>query len=188
MQMYNEYHPYLCWLAQLEGIGRKGIFALLQAAGENSLLPSICPAEERTGLSAAFEAGKSENSTAPAGPESARLEPSDPGPAYPESADAADLMAAARTLYTAPEKQINYLCGEAFSTVYRSRQAKNLLLESRRKGREPGRIAEELEKAGIRFSCILEQGFPEKLRQIPDPPFGIYYRGGLPENGDLQPP
>lgn len=183
MQMYNEYHPYLCWLAQLEGIGRKGIFALLQAAGENSLLPSICPAEERTGLSAAFEAGKSENSTAPAGPESARLEPSDPGPAYPESADAADLMAAARTLYTAPEKQINYLCGEAFSTVYRSRQAKNLLLESRRKGREPGRIAEELEKAGIRFSCILEQGFPEKLRQIPDPPFGIYYRGGLPENG-----
>ena len=222
MQMYNEYHPYLCWLAQLEGIGRKGIFALLQAAGENSLLSPVCFEETIPDPSASVGvpvgAVGTDGSGVPAGPESenpesaglrhSSLESAGPEPSIPESAGlrpfrpepansesaglrplnpasayAAELMAAARTLYTASESQITFFCGEAFPNTGRSRQVKKLLLESRRKGREPGRIAEELEKAGIRFSCILEQGFPEKLRQIPDPPFGIYYRGGLPENG-----
>lgn len=40
---------------------------------------------------------------------------------------------------------------------------------------------EKLKKQGIHFICREESGFPEKLRQIPDPPFGLFYKGRLPE-------
>ena len=33
----------------------------------------------------------------------------------------------------------------------------------------------------IRYICALEPEFPEKLRNIPDPPEGIYVRGRLPD-------
>ncbi len=39
----------------------------------------------------------------------------------------------------------------------------------------------KLRKMGIRFASIYADEFPEKLRNIPDPPFGIYYKGKLPD-------
>lgn len=39
---------------------------------------------------------------------------------------------------------------------------------------------EELVKNEIYMSCYHEQDYPDKLRNIPDPPFGIYYKGRLP--------
>lgn len=81
---------------------------------------------------------------------------------------------------------------EAFGTgegVYRA-QEKHLalmleaaklekLLEMRRiwdVDREYTRIQEK----GINFVCIADPDYPERLRHIPDHPFGIYYKGRLP--------
>lgn len=48
------------------------------------------------------------------------------------------------------------------------------------KQKSPYEVWLELEKRHISFVSYAEQEFPEKLRQIPDPPFGIYFRGKLP--------
>lgn len=41
--------------------------------------------------------------------------------------------------------------------------------------------AERLEKRGIRMVSIEEENFPEKLKNIPDGPYAIFYKGNLPE-------
>lgn len=84
----------------------------------------------------------------------------------------------ARELYHAPEKQIRFLCGEAFSSEDRAEKAARLLLGARRT--EPERVEDGLRRAGIHFSCFLEEDFPQRLRWIPDPPFGIYCKGRMP--------
>ncbi len=43
------------------------------------------------------------------------------------------------------------------------------------------REAQELSSKGIRFVSCRSSDFPQKLRDIPDPPFGIYVRGSLPD-------
>lgn len=40
---------------------------------------------------------------------------------------------------------------------------------------------EQLMEMKIRFFNFMEEGFPERLRTIPDPPLNLYYLGGLPE-------
>jgi DNA processing protein len=44
---------------------------------------------------------------------------------------------------------------------------------------EGSRIIEQCEKRGIKTLSIDEEGFPVKLRDIPDPPFLLYYYGEL---------
>lgn len=41
-------------------------------------------------------------------------------------------------------------------------------------------VVKELEKGEIRVVSLLEEDYPERLRQIFDPPFLLYYRGRLP--------
>ena len=152
--MKNTNHKYLCWLAGIRGIGRKKKFALMQAAGEASLFSMVAEdgifsTEKETG-SFSLEAAGDEQ---------------DPG-------------LAARLLYTAPEKELRFLWGEAGAKTPGSREEWQALLNAR--GQEPERIEEELARAGIGFISALEEGFPEKLREIPDPPFGIYYKGSMP--------
>ena len=89
-----------------------------------------------------------------------------------------DPGAAARMLYTAPEKELRFLWGEAGTKTYGSHKEWQALLNARRQ--EPDRVEEELARAGIGFVSALEEGFPEKLREIPDPPFGIYFKGSMP--------
>ncbi|MBQ7680350.1 MAG: DNA-processing protein DprA [Butyrivibrio sp.] len=50
-----------------------------------------------------------------------------------------------------------------------------------RSHRQPEADYARLEAQGIRFLTIDEAGYPEKLRQIPDPPYAIYIRGTLPD-------
>lgn len=85
---------------------------------------------------------------------------------------------AAKILYTAPEEQIRFFCSEAFAETVRGKKVLQALLKARKL--EADRIEEELEEAGIRFMSALEKGFPAKLKEIPDPPFGIYYKGSMP--------
>ncbi len=42
-----------------------------------------------------------------------------------------------------------------------------------------------LQEKEIYFVCTTDQEYPEKLRDIPDRPFGIYYKGRLPEQKKL---
>lgn len=95
---------------------------------------------------------------------------------------AGEIAAGARTLYTAPETQIRFLCAEAFPSSARAQKAERLLMKARKV--EAERIEENLMLAGITFCCILEEGFPERLRTVPDPPFGLYFKGGIPLFGN----
>lgn len=48
-----------------------------------------------------------------------------------------------------------------------------------------GRIGEnyeKMEREGIRFICMQSPEYPKRLREIPDPPFGLYILGKLPED------
>jgi len=85
---------------------------------------------------------------------------------------------AARLLYTAPEKELRFLWGEAGANAQGSREGWQALLQARRQ--DPDRVVEELAHAGISFIGAPEEGFPQKLKEIPDPPFGIYYKGSMP--------
>lgn len=85
---------------------------------------------------------------------------------------------AARRLYTAPEKELHFLWGQAGPKKEGGLEGWRALLNSRKQ--EPEQIGEELARAGISFISALEQGFPEKLKEIPDPPFGIYFKGSMP--------
>lgn len=88
--------------------------------------------------------------------------------------DAADV---ARLLYTAPESGVGELCGSLWQEQ-RAGRMRSAILAARR--RDPGRLARDLHRQGIRFTYPGERGFPERLRHIPDPPFALYIRGSLP--------
>ena len=45
----------------------------------------------------------------------------------------------------------------------------------------PERYLEKVEAMGIRYVPFCEEIYPEKLRNIPDPPFGLFLKGSLPE-------
>ena len=58
-------------------------------------------------------------------------------------------------------------------------------MERQKKSGEWEREYEELAEKRIQFILREEDGFPRKLSEIPDPPYGIFYRGRLPE--EMQP-
>lgn len=58
------------------------------------------------------------------------------------------------------------------------------LLETRKKW-DVDRAYEELQEKQISFVCTADAEYPERLRDIPDHPFGIYYRGGMPQSCKL---
>ena len=49
-------------------------------------------------------------------------------------------------------------------------------------GREPAQYLEEMEEQEIRYAVYDDAEYPDKLRYISDPPFGLYYYGHLPSN------
>ena len=85
---------------------------------------------------------------------------------------------AARLLYTSSENELRFLWGEVCTKSESGQKEWQALLSARRQ--EPERIEEEMAKSGIGFVSALEKGFPKKLREIPDPPFGLYYKGSMP--------
>ncbi len=90
------------------------------------------------------------------------------------SASKYKLLKAAKTIeniYHMPESDIAFLIGAKGSE--RIRQAK--------KTQSIDAVYETLKKRKINYTFCCEDDFPTKLRKIPDPPFGIFYRGGLPD-------
>ena len=202
-------HKYLCWLDQIRYLGRKSIFALLSAAADRTLfseglllsggpilfngtdLSRESILSNGTDLSGGpILSGESVFSEQNLSPDRESL----PDKTYDSSCSSSSaeteaeddpfriLTAGARTLYTAPESQLRYLCNEAFRTPARAEKAARLILKARKM--EPERCEEDLARAGISFCCFLEQGFPDRLRMIPDPPFGLYFLGNVPLFGE----
>ena len=50
-----------------------------------------------------------------------------------------------------------------------------------RKRYEPQKVWDYLTKLGVGYTYCQAADFPGKLAEIPDPPFGIFYRGRLPD-------
>lgn len=48
---------------------------------------------------------------------------------------------------------------------------------------EPLAYMEQVEGKGIRYIAYEDEIFPEKLRNIPDPPYGLFVKGSLPDAG-----
>lgn len=42
---------------------------------------------------------------------------------------------------------------------------------------------QELMRANIRFASMEQEGYPQQLRELADAPYGVFYRGALPEPG-----
>lgn len=178
----NDIYKYLCWLDQIRYLGRKSIFSLLSAAAERSLF-----FDEAMFTDAAL----SSETPQPGQPElpDESLSGADPGNVGNSTVYSGEeddpfkiLAAGARVLYFAPETQLRYLCSEAFRTPARAEKTAGLILKARKT--EPDRIEEKLALAGITFCCFLEEDFPEHLRTIPDPPFGLYFMGKKPLFGE----
>lgn len=90
------------------------------------------------------------------------------------SANKYKLLEAAKTaedIYRLKENDISFLLG-----------AKNsALIKQAKSGQSPDMVYEKLQKAKINYTFCNMDDFPTRLLQIPDPPFGLFYRGGLPD-------
>lgn len=53
-------------------------------------------------------------------------------------------------------------------------------LRQEQKETTPQGVWEQMDKRGIRYTFCGAPDFPQKLREIPDVPFGIFYKGALP--------
>lgn len=82
------------------------------------------------------------------------------------------LAGSAEMIYHMPEKQLLLLPGIT------EKQVKSLV-ESRRKDYETP--FHRLTEKGISFVSREDASFPEKLKQIPDAPYSLYFKGKLPE-------
>ena len=91
----------------------------------------------------------------------------------------------AERIYRASEEELRFLCGEACTLKADVEKTARLLKRAQRQDLE--KILEDLQRGNIIYICLAEEGFPERLRRIPDPPFGLYCRGKLPAEIDLQP-
>lgn len=85
------------------------------------------------------------------------------------------LLEAAKTaehIYHMQESDILFLIGAKGSE--RMKQAKKM--------QSPDMVYEMLQKSDIKYTFCNADDFPAKLRDIPDPPFGLFYKGRLPDS------
>jgi len=61
------------------------------------------------------------------------------------------------------------------------KQKVDCILNSRN-AEECDRNYDEMKDKGIRFVSVFDEIYPQKLKNIYDPPFGLYYKGELPKN------
>lgn len=58
-------------------------------------------------------------------------------------------------------------------------------LKQHRRQTQPEEIWDKMNRDGIQYTFCKAADFPERLVNIPDPPFGIFYKGRLPDTGFL---
>lgn len=78
-----------------------------------------------------------------------------------------------------------------YGEIYRAKteEIQNVIGDKKAKAMEEtkqcggiGETFEKMDRQGIRFVCMQSPEYPKRLREIPDPPFGIYVLGKLPED------
>lgn len=74
-------------------------------------------------------------------------------------------------VYKATDKHLKFILDER----------KMEILKNAREGVEIERSYRELQKKNIQMCCYHEANYADKLKNIPDPPFCLYYKGNLPE-------
>ena len=84
----------------------------------------------------------------------------------------------ARDIFEAEAGELNDLCRECIPNGSAATRAFTCLM--RAKGLDPAQFEQMLRRSGIGFVSIEEDWYPEKLRYIPDPPYGLFYIGKLP--------
>ncbi len=94
-----------------------------------------------------------------------------PGMGNRQMTKLAELCGSAREAY--------YAGTDKWGQVLREKQVEGLKRFT--EGWEPQREWERLENAGIRFVTLKDRAYPGRLRQIPDAPYGLFFRGSLPE-------
>ncbi|MCD8379232.1 MAG: DNA-processing protein DprA, partial [Lachnospiraceae bacterium] len=45
----------------------------------------------------------------------------------------------------------------------------------------PDGLLRQCERAGVEYVTVREDRFPDRLKEIPDPPYGIFIKGALPD-------
>lgn len=84
------------------------------------------------------------------------------------------LLEAAKTaenIYHMPESDVRFLLG--VKAAEKIRQAK--------KTKSPSQVYESLKTQKIEYTFCSADDFPARLQTIPDPPFGLFYKGSLPD-------
>jgi len=90
------------------------------------------------------------------------------------SANKYKLLDAAKTaydIYNMKESDITFLIGE-----------KNSALIKQAKTQSPQNLYEKLQKSRVNYTYCNADDFPARLHRIPDPPFGLFYKGTLPND------
>ena len=77
-------------------------------------------------------------------------------------------------VYHLKEKEIVLFC--AYFDI------KQEILINAKKSSDMGEKLREMEKQGISLVVIVDRDYPEKLRHIQSPPYGLFYKGTLPKN------
>ena len=80
-------------------------------------------------------------------------------------------------------KEIFLAKEEVLQGVLKEKQLATLL--RRRDESNPVREYERLTKKGIRYFSIHDVEYPQRLRDIPDPPYGLFCKGRLPKEEKL---
>lgn len=82
-----------------------------------------------------------------------------------------DAVGTVSDIYNMKESDITFLIGK-----------KNCELIKQAKAQNPQTLYEKLQKAGVNYTFCNADDFPTRFRTIPAPPFGLFYKGTLPND------
>lgn len=82
--------------------------------------------------------------------------------------------------YFGSSREIFYGKRRAFEDIPSLTQKDREALAAGRDLEQLKREYEDMQKRGIHFVSCQDKGFPEKLKEVSEPPWGIFYRGRLP--------
>lgn len=90
----------------------------------------------------------------------------------------------AKDVYTMEAAALEKLCYCAWDEDARGRRTKEQILKSRKEEgilQRKEKELRELERRGISFYSLEDLAYPDRLRKIPDPPYGLFVKGRLPD-------
>ncbi len=91
----------------------------------------------------------------------------------------------ARSIYFMEEEALKSLCCIAWGESIRSVKKAEQILLGRKEAQVLKKREKELQeffKRGISFYSMEDPAYPKRLREIPDPPYGLFVKGRLPDH------